>query len=781
MPEGGATGRLRTGFAVGGLALWPFIYFWKATSGEVLLWPHDGFLYSLPTRLLAARLIAAGELPLWNPYVFSGFPLFAEMQTGVLSPGVWLFWLLPMVTAANLQMILTYPIAAVGTYAYTRRIGCTRLAAMFGASCFAYGGSMVAHVGHVAMPQGIAMLPWLLWALDWLRTGIRLRWVGAAALALTVAFLAGYPPTLMYLLLVAGLYTAAVVLATRPAPGRVRYLAACGAAVVLGLLLASVQMVPTIELAQQSVRARLTFGEFVEFALPVWQLPMLLFPFLFGGPPPVPYWGAWNIWELSGYVGVTPWMLALAAVPLARRSPIASFWIALAVFSLLLVLADATPLARLAFHVPGFNLFRAQARHLLELDLALAVLAALALTAAPRAALIAGAATIAALISITALLVVRFGAAWWAPLAIASHGETVGMELMAGLTPSNPAVWVPVALAISGAAMLIIVAHRRSVAAVAALLALQLADLWYFGDVMSVAYPQTRWVELSRPWVVDELEGIAPPGSGRVAIVGDSRGPLDLRPMLWGIPLVNGYDPFLLARYRQFAGNLSYWGYIPSKTLTLPLWLDLLSTRWVIQVHGAEPPRGQQPGVFADATRWIPRRVTAASTVLENQRARPRAWLVGRTVALPPEEILRTIQSGRFADGQPFDPGREALIEQGPGTAYGGPQPPGEVTVVSSTANAIEVVTRAEHPAFLVASEIDYPGWQASIDGAAVPITRTNFVLRGIEVGAGEHRVRMVFAPRSLIIGLMISALTTGAFLIVGILRWRANRTNRAG
>jgi uncharacterized membrane protein YfhO len=76
----------------------------------------------------------------------------------------------------------------------------------------------------------------------------------------------------------------------------------------------------------------------------------------------------------------------------------------------------------------------------------------------------------------------------------------------------------------------------------------------------------------------------------------------------------------------------------------------------------------------------------------------------------------------------------------------------------------MEVQTSSRSPAFLVTSDVYYPGWEATVDNAPAQIFRSNYALRGVRVAAGTHVVRFTFRPQSFYRGAAISAFS---FLIL--------------
>jgi hypothetical protein len=163
-----------------------------------------------------------------------------------------------------------------------------------------------------------------------------------------------------------------------------------------------------------------------------------------------------------------------------------------------------------------------------------------------------------------------------------------------------------------------------------------------------------------------------------------------------------------------------------------------------------------------------------ASDVWENPQAAPRAYLSRHTVLAPAATVLDTIANGRIADGA----GVVLEAEDGPLVAASPDDPaPGAVRIAESTDRVVRIAVDAARPAVLVLLDAWSPEWRATIDGAAVPTRRANYVARAVEVPAGRHEVVFRFVPRSLQIGGVLSLLSLVLLVTVSVTR----RRRRAG
>jgi hypothetical protein len=179
-----------------------------------------------------------------------------------------------------------------------------------------------------------------------------------------------------------------------------------------------------------------------------------------------------------------------------------------------------------------------------------------------------------------------------------------------------------------------------------------------------------------------------------------------------------------------------------------------------------------------DLNKWAPVYDRESALVLRNKQALPRAWLVAEAESLDGEEALRRIRG----EGAAFDPRRTALLEIQPRNLPalpGGPISPGAAArIVAYENNRLVIETAAETASVLVVSEINYPGWIATIDGAKAPIHTTDFLLRGIVLPAGSHRVEMRYTAPAARNGALISVST---ILLIGALAfYERRRASRA-
>jgi hypothetical protein len=132
----------------------------------------------------------------------------------------------------------------------------------------------------------------------------------------------------------------------------------------------------------------------------------------------------------------------------------------------------------------------------------------------------------------------------------------------------------------------------------------------------------------------------------------------------------------------------------------------------------------------------------------------PRAWIVHEVEQLPEAEM-----AARMA-APDFDPGQMALLDPANPLPALGPESQDSVRLVSFSPGRLVFEVDAGSDGLLIISEIDYPGWQADIDGQAAPLIRANSVLRALPMPAGSHRVTLVFRPMSFRLGAIISGLT---------------------
>lgn len=198
-----------------------------------------------------------GEIPLWNPYIFSGYPHLANSLSAVFYPPQVLLLFLSPLTVHNITVILQFFLAGVFMFFFCREIKISCFGAAVGALVFMLGGFNVAWMGWRTFVGAGMWLPLILLFLErFFRVG-GLRHVLLAGVFLGLSFLAGMMQITVYVLIASaffiinGLYARSREDGFKGLAKTIPYTLLF---LITGFSIAAVQILPTLELSQQSQR-----------------------------------------------------------------------------------------------------------------------------------------------------------------------------------------------------------------------------------------------------------------------------------------------------------------------------------------------------------------------------------------------------------------------------------------------------------------------------------------------------------------------------------------------
>lgn len=674
--------------------------------------------FHLPLRSFYAQQLQAGEPFDWMPSLYGGFYLTGEGQLGVYHPlHQALYRNLPLGAAFDIELLISYPLMLAGTYWFFRRRVGRRDAALFGSLAFTFGSFNLLHFVHPNAVAVVAQLPWQLLAIDVaLRSSDRKHVALAeAALALLVAsqLLLGYPQYVWLSLLAMTALAAWLVWRGHGNATRVGLLTW---SLVLGVLCAGVQLLPTIDLLGDSVRRSADAAFAASGSWHPLNLVQLIAPYLFASRVV-----GQNTHELGCYIGAAPLLLCVWLAADYRQS---RRWrggvIALAVLcglALLLAFGEFGGLLYLQSWLPLVNRFRFACRALVLVQLCLALGAAVAVARLFQQSRASGQTgnqghwRAIALTVLASVLLAIVGPMLW-PQYVASSGQVwLGPALM---TLAAGCVW------------LVARGYRAGWVALVALTALDLSAYGLSYSVVGRTADLQEYVATTpRPPQRGSQRIAAATAPGSTLRVGD-------RVLLTGMTRVDGYA-----------------GLEPAKRLDysqLPV-LRLAGTTWLWSASAADP---------AARSAW---------TKLDDPA--PRARLISRVA---PAAALRDIASLGL-EAAAIEPTVElpALPQNAAlGIAMIAIDRPGRL--------AIDVHTPVRQ--VLATTEGYHSGWRATQAGRELQVVRVNGDFLGCIVEPGNGRVELEFRPASLRAGMVAS--WCGLGLIVCTLAIRLPLTRRS-
>jgi len=195
-----------------------------------------------------------------------------------------------------------------------------------------------------------------------------------------------------------------------------------------------------------------------------------------------------------------------------------------------------------------------------------------------------------------------------------------------------------------------------------------------------------------------------------------------------------------------------------------PQLLDLLNVKYLTYTQGLPLP-GFEP-VFQSQN----------GVVYENQNVLPKAFFVDSLItAQDPATAYNYLMPGQL------DFSTTAVVETSDNISTS-EDTAASVEVINYTGPEMTLKVSRSETGFLVLSEIYYPaGWTATLDGEEIPIYKTNYLLRGFEIPAGEHTLQLNFMPRSYQIGVMLAWISLILQLLIAALwgfTWFKNRSD---
>jgi hypothetical protein len=690
--------------------------------------PLDDYVrYFAPYAAFIQRELRAGRLPLWNPYIGTGYPVAEALQPALLHPFTVLLLVVPYEHALTLMAVIRLGLAGAGTFVLARALGCGGAAAGLAGTLFMFSPI---HLNFRFSPLAnvTVLLPWMLAASELRLRGARPRRIGAAwSLLGTLAILGGHAESIAHTFGLVWVYHLARASTARAGEGLRRrlgsallFLTACTILAALGaagVIWGHTQVV----LDSQVMRLRTSYGAYP--VLPLDHLRSFLIPTARHGLR----WGA--------YLGLLT--LVLAGAGIVGRGPFAVWpWLAIGTGGLLTAYG-VWPVPQLLRELPLVGVAD-HTRLILVAHLALALLVARGVEslrrAAPRRAL--GWAAVAGALGLAVHRVPP-----WPP--IPTFHALFGVALVLGFG----------ALLIASAPW----AARR------APWAWMLAGIVLL-DLYGAHGPQRRRRLAAFPPAPPVTKGLTGSAADGRVFVPDALLPVDVG-MVYALPSISGYEMtpdrtrILLAHagLRPSILGVEALGDVRPEHLRL---LSLLNVRHLILPRPLAG-EGRTGARLEDIGR-------GPIAIYRNPDAFPRAFAVQEVrLAGTVEEALALVT----------DPGvdlrRVAVVEEPPRATSNGPRPtdgPAPRTSVRAyRPGRTHVDVDCPADCHLVLSETFWPGWRATVDGRPAPVVRADYALVGVPVPAGRHEVVLAYRPLPVIAGSVIG-LTVVLALAVAVL-----------
>ncbi len=783
------------------------VFFHYVLIGDEYIFPWDFVVFMYPVQRFVDDSIRSGMLPLWNPHVLLGYPTIGDPQAATFNPIFFLYHLIPLFPPLSLQTfelleILFIAGSGVSTYFLAREVGLQRLGGFFAALVFMLGGFFPVHVEHETWVVASSWIPSLFLLANRAFKQAKPAYVVAMGLVFAFSGFAGYPQTTLlsaYLLIFFLLWQSIDDFRHRQFSPILRRLMSLFGALILGLGISSVQLLPSAVLALNTTRGAITFAGVqvggLEPAAPI----TLLLPKVFGSDGSIPYL-AGEVTHTQKYLGLAPLVLILAGLITSLRRVRAwvsgrsvNFFLVLGVVAFIGSFGERLYIYRAFELLPFMTLFRRPAALFPFALLGAAIVAGTVCDRLAKRNLIAEPQNVQ-----TRNLGFNFTREWdevrlvLMLAAILSAFYLVGslrpeaLQVLFAAFRDNPPLqriadpsfastlrqvclgMLAFSLGILGLLTAMVIVPQARGLLTLGLVSLTFIDLYTFNA--DQIFNTNKWNPFQFP--LPGIETIREDGLGKYRMGHDFDTHIFNLADVLGTEDMSGYNPLMLRKVNEFLGA------IPSINSRL---FDILNVKYLILARTYAEKRGP-PDTFdkvltsagadkvyvpvepLDPNKFIFRTSTFNNyfQLWENRNVLPRFIAVNQYAVIPDSEQRLALLSKAE-----FDPEREIILEEPINESLSG-RLSGPISILSYRNDAFQIRTRVVDGSMLLFVSVPYyPGWDATVDGKSTHIYIANHAFMAVRLESGEHTVRFAFEPSAFKVGAWITSLSLAFCLLL--------------
>ncbi|MBT3756344.1 MAG: hypothetical protein HOG24_08710 [Candidatus Cloacimonetes bacterium] len=681
---------------------------------------------------------------MWNPNVFSGMPSYL-ISFGAKYPFVGQIFKLTN-KVMNWRILMLF-IMALGVYLFMIHLKFDPIIAFISAialplSCHFLG---LLEIGHNTKFKAIVYIPWIMFAVHYLKERSSLLALGATAILFIVQLRANHPQISYYTYLMILIYWI-VQLIWAIKDKELRSHIIFSVFLLLALLIAFMAIAQpyfsSYEYGHYTIRGGET-GLSTSYATSWSFHPMEILTFVnpsfYGGISPF-YWGWMPFTQTSMYMGIIIFLFALIAL-FYNRNRLVKILLSVSIVTLLLSFGRHLPFLSnfLLNYLPGFNKFRVPAMILVILQFATVILAGF------------GIKTIIEkikeddkkffdlfqkiLIAVFVLFVIF--------LAFSSSLENLSLQHSGDASKYNPGqlkqlktmrldklvedgIQTGIFLIVSMG--LILLAGRKKIGkypfliliAILVITDLLLIDSRFLQNVT----PQQN---IEREYQKTDADKFLLQDTENFRIYPLAR---EFGQNSWAYyhQTIGGYHGAKLKRYQEIIENCMNAEFLDRIPINWNI-VNMLNAKYV--VFNQKLPIDNLEYAYYDRKE--------KQTVYLNNTYLSRAWFVKNT-----ELIADSKSIWKKLNDPEFSPAETAIVEKEVPITYAPTK--SSVTPAGFGLHDIKFEVVTDTTSFLTISEIYYPaGWKAFVDGEETEIFATNYILRGIVVPKGEHTIEMKF------------------------------------